>query len=221
MADSTARPNPLRRLRNALSGAAYERKLGGVRTSDHVMLEDLGLEGPDRFEYRPSPWRELKKVLPASEVGPDDVFIDLGCGMGRAVLLAARYPIKRAIGVELSADLTKIAQANLDSAREHLAAREVEFIQADVLEYELPDDVTIVYLYNPFTGEIFARALEQILASLDRRPRRMRIIYRHALEHDQIMATGRAEQVGRYEPRSLLRREAGAATNVYELKPAS
>ena len=215
----SAPPNPLRRLRNALSGAAYERKLGGVRTSDHVMLEELGLEGPDRFEYRPSPWRELRKVLPPSEVGPDDVFIDLGCGMGRAVLLAARYPMKRVIGVELSGDLARIAQENVDNAREHLVARDVEIIQADVLEYELPDDVTIVYLYNPFTGDIFARALEQILASLDRRPRRMRVIYRHALEHEQLMATGRARQVGRYEPRSLLRRRAGSATNLYELEP--
>jgi SAM-dependent methyltransferase len=215
----TAPANPLRRLRAAMTGAAYERKLGGVRTSDHVMLEELGLEDPDRFEYRPSPWRELRKVLPPSQVGPDDVFIDLGCGMGRAVLLAARYPMKRVIGVELSEDLTRIAQENVDNAREHLAAGDVEVVQADVLEYELPDDVTIVYLYNPFTGEIFARALEQILASLDRRPRPMRIIYRHALEHEQIMATGRARQVSRYEPRSLLRRRAGSATNVYELQP--
>ena len=214
----SAPPNPLRRLRAALTGAAYERKLGGVRTSDHVMLEELGLEGPDRFEYRPSPWRELRKVLPPSEVGPDDVFIDLGCGMGRAVLLAARYPMKRVIGVELSDDLARIAQENVDHARENLVARDVEIVQADVLEYELPDDVTIVYLYNPFTGDIFARALEQILASLDRRPRRMRVIYRHALEHEQLMATGRARQVGRYEPRSLLRKRAGAATNLYELE---
>jgi SAM-dependent methyltransferase len=185
------------------------------------MLDELGIEGPDRFEYRPSPWRELKHVLPPSEVGPDDVFVDLGCGMGRAVLLAARYPMKRAIGVELSEELCKIARENVEKTRGKHAAKAVEIVQADVLEYQLPDDVTIVYLYNPFTGDIFQSALDGIFASLDRNPRRLRIIYRHHLEHERIMASGRARVVRRYEPKSLLRRKTGSSTNVYEVDAAS
>jgi SAM-dependent methyltransferase len=220
MADR-ALPDILRRLRRSLAGATFERKLGGVQTSDSVMLEDLGLEGAGRVEYTPSPWRELQKVLPAAQVGPEDVFADLGCGMGRAVLLAAQYPMKRVIGVELSEDLAGVARQNVEAAREHLAAGDVEIVQSDILAYDLPDDVTIVYLYNPFTGHIFAGALERIFASLDRRPRRIRMVYRHPVEHEQLMATGRVRQVGRYEPRSLLRRQAGSPTNLYELGAAA
>jgi SAM-dependent methyltransferase len=213
-----ATPNPLRWLRAAFGQAAYERKLGGVHTSDQVMLEDLGLADPQRVEYTPSPWRELQRVLPPSEVGPDDVFADLGCGMGRIVLLAARYPMKRVVGVELSEDLARVARENVGNAQGRLATRDIEIVQADVLEYELPDDVTIVYLFNPFTGDIFEQALQSILASLDRRGRRLRMVYRHPVEHERIMATGRVRLVRRYEPRSLLRRRTGSATNLYELE---
>ena len=211
--------NPLRLLRSAVARATYERRLGGVQTDGAVLLEDLGQAAPERVEYRPSPWRELRNVLPASEVRPDDVFLDLGCGMGRVVLLAARHPMKRVIGVELTEELARIARENVDQARERLATPDTEIVQADVLEYVVPDDVTIVYLYNPFYGEIFAGALRQILASQDRRARPLRVIYRHPVEHEQLMATGRARMVRRYEPRSWLRRGAVATTNVYELDP--
>lgn len=193
-----------------------------METERAVHLEDLGLDAPDRYEYRPSPWRELRRVLPPSDVGTQDVFIDFGSGMGRAVLLAAaQYPIKRAIGVEIAAELNAIATRNLERARDRLVCQDVQFVTADVLEYEMPDDVTIVYFYNPFTGPIFGHAVRSVLDSLDRRPRRLRVVYRHPLEHDQLMATGRARLVRAYRPSSWRRCRTGAPTHVYELAPGS
>ena len=55
-------------------------------------------------------WRQLRRALPPSSVCESDVFIDLGSGIGRAVLeVAAIYPFRRVIGVELVKDLHKIA----------------------------------------------------------------------------------------------------------------
>jgi hypothetical protein len=50
----------------------------GIRTGGLVPLEELGLAAPDRVHYKPAPWR----ALPRRQVGPDDVFVDLGSGMG-------------------------------------------------------------------------------------------------------------------------------------------
>ena len=60
----------------------------------------------------------LRRILPAREVEPHDVFLDIGCGMGRAVYqAAANYPFKRVIGVELSHELTQAARRNIERNR--------------------------------------------------------------------------------------------------------
>lgn len=186
----------------------------GVETSTVVHLEDLGLAAPERVRYDPSGWRDLRSILRTDEVGPDDVFVDFGAGKGRIVLDAARrYPFRRVIGVELAEHLAAIARANVEASREGLRCRRVEIVTADVVEYEIPDDVTVVYLYNPFRGDVFQALVDKLVASVNRRPRRLRLVYRTPLEHARLVATGRFEVV-----RVAGRRR--AARRMYELGPA-
>jgi len=82
-----------------------------IRTSGVIELDEIGLAGPDRARYKPAPWFTLRRSLPPSSVSAEDVFIDLGCGMGRIVFQAAlSYPLQRAIRVELSPALHTIPQ---------------------------------------------------------------------------------------------------------------
>src|SRR5689334_4233932 len=150
----------------------------GIRTGGVVPLEELGVAAPDRVHYKPAPWHTLRRALPRRSVDGDDVFIDLGSGMGRVVFQAAlRYPFKRVVGVELAPRLHRIAQDNIGRNRDRLRCGSVQLVQADVLDYPIPDDVTVVFLDNPFTGAIFGTVLERLLASVDRAPRPLRIIY--------------------------------------------
>jgi hypothetical protein len=55
--------------------------------------------------------------------------------------------------------------------------------------------VTVAYLYNAFRGELFDAAVRALLASLDRRQRPLRLIYKTPLEEDRLLATGRAVRV--------------------------
>lgn len=133
-----------------------------METLASVQLSDIGLSGPHRCDYEPSGWLDIRRILRHGEIGPNDVFLDLGSGKGRAVLQAARFPFSRVIGVELSEDMTAIAQRNLAARRRQLRCRNVELITADVLHYPIPDDVSVVYLFNPFQGPIFDAVIEQI-----------------------------------------------------------
>ncbi len=163
----------------------------GIYTAGHVELEDLGLDSQDRCGHRPSGWFTLHRILPIAEVSDKDVFIDFGCGMGRIVYqAAARYPFARVIGVESSEVLHRNAQENLERTRAHLRSAEVELICADAMDYQVPDDVTVVYFGNPFTGPIFASVIEQLVASLERSPRRLRIIYFNPVEDRYLRETG-------------------------------
>lgn len=182
----------LRAARRAVSRLLYERRYG-VETSRIVDRDELGLDADGGCRYEPADWRALARALPRRSVSRDDVFVDIGAGMGRVVLQAAtRYPFKRVIGVELAESLTEIARANVERNRHRLRG-EVELLSTDATQYEIPDDVTVIFLYNPFWDERFERLLENVLRSLDRRPRRLRILYKHPVEHERLMGTGRFE----------------------------
>jgi SAM-dependent methyltransferase len=122
----------------------------------------------------------------------DDVFLDYGSGKGRVLFQAARdYPFQRIIGVELSPELNEIAQANIERNRFRLRCPDVQTVAGDAADHQVPDDVSVIYLYNPFRGTTFARVVDNIVASLDRRPRRLRVVYKSPLEEDRLLATGR------------------------------
>jgi hypothetical protein len=64
-------------------------------------------------------------------------------------------------------------------------------VNADVLHYRIPDDVTVVYMFNPFGGAVFDAAIGELIASVDRRPRRVRVIYRNGRNSERLTRTGR------------------------------
>lgn len=170
----------------------------GIETSTVVELGRLGIAAPERGYYKPAPWLTLRRALPRGSVGPADVFIDFGSGMGRIVFQAAiGYPFKRVIGLELSTQLHKVAEANIARNRDRFRAREVQLLCGDALTYEIPDDVTVAFFNNPFTGDIFSTVVDRLLASADRTPRQLRLIYFNPSEHDRLIATGRCRLVKR------------------------
>ncbi|PZG42315.1 hypothetical protein C1I98_19975 [Spongiactinospora gelatinilytica] len=191
----------------------------GVHTSEFVHLEELGLAHRDRAYYSPANWMTLRRTLARREVGPDDVFLDLGSGMGRMVLeAAAGYRFKTVIGVELSRHLNEIARANLKSTRVRLRCGDVRLVTSDALDYAIPDDVNTVFMNNPFGGEVFSRVIDNLIESVDRRPRQVRLIYFNPVEETRLLATGRFRPV-RTVARGRGKPEVFGSTRVYLLEP--
>jgi SAM-dependent methyltransferase len=160
----------------------------GIETSGHA--HDVPHFHPDRVWYQASGWTYLRRILPRHEVAADDVFLDLGSGKGRILLEAARgYSFARVIGVEISEQLNEIARDNVERRRHRLRAA-VEIVTADAAAYEISDDVTVAYMYYPFVGDTFCRVLDNVLASLERRPRRLRLIYALPTMEDAVLGSG-------------------------------
>lgn len=162
---------------------------------DRILGVDTYLEdepppppGSDRVEYVASGWRNLRvsfRHLRADGIGPGDVLLDVGCGKGRPLLVGARAGFHRVLGIEASPRLAAIARANL-------AARSIagEIVTGSVEDWEVPDEVTVAYLFDPFgarTMAAFAAALER---SLGRRPRCFRVVYRQPRQAALLCAAG-------------------------------
>ncbi|MDM7955963.1 methyltransferase domain-containing protein [Blastomonas sp.] len=104
-----------------------------------------------------------------AELGVDfgrTVFIDYGCGKGRALLEAARFGFHRVIGVEFAPELAKIALANRDivQAKGGLVAP-IEVVCMDARKYVPPNDVPLLcYFYDPFDDAVMAPVAERLCA---------------------------------------------------------
>ncbi|MGD0829934.1 MAG: class I SAM-dependent methyltransferase [Terracidiphilus sp.] len=96
-------------------------------------------------------------------------FIDVGAGMGRAVLLAAELPFRRVIGVELNPTLAGIARRNLTVWRAAGRARApMQITCADAVEFPLPQGPSLAFFFNPFGAPVMRRLLTAWNASLSR-----------------------------------------------------
>ncbi|TCO65094.1 methyltransferase domain-containing protein [Actinocrispum wychmicini] len=204
-------------LRRTVSQLAYERRYG-VRTAELIELDQLGIAAEGRGYYVPASWRILRRTLSRKEIGPTDVFVDFGSGMGRMVLEAARFPFGRVYGIELSEQLHEIAEANVRNTRQRLRCDDIRLVHGDALTFEIPDDVTVVFFNNPFQGTVFTSVIDRLVATLDRNPRQLKIIYYNPVEQQTVLDTGRAQLLRTL--RHARRRVEGSPfglTNVYQL----
>jgi hypothetical protein len=182
-------------MRGLVTHALFDRRYG-VSTDDRVSRTDLGISDVRYGNYVPAGVRSLRRVIPVGEVTPDDVFVDFGSGKGRVVLQAAmHYPFRKVYGVELSEQLHDVAQANLEQIRSRLRCPDVQLIRSDVLDFQIPDDVTVAFLFNPFRGEVFQTVIGRLLESVDRHPRPLRIVYGNPVEETALLRTGRIRRV--------------------------
>lgn len=94
------------------------------------------------------------------------VFIDYGCGKGRALLEAAQFGFARVIGVEFAPELVNIALSNraIMQARGALAAP-IDVVCMDAGHYVPPADVALVcYFYDPFGDAVMGPVADRLSA---------------------------------------------------------
>lgn len=169
----------------------------GVDTGGFASAEDLKLS-PTGHGFAPSPWSTLRRVLHPREVSAADVFLDIGAGKGRILLAAAiSYGFGQVRGLEVSPDLVAIARRNFDDVRIPIKCGIVSIMLGDMVDVTLPDDVTVVYAYDPFEGDLFNALVRELIASVDRRPRTLRFIYLAPYQERQLLDTGRVQLVRR------------------------
>jgi hypothetical protein len=108
------------------------------------------------------------RMLAALELGRDDVFFDLGAGVGKVVLLAALLTeVGQAVGVELASRRVALGCRVLDEARreQHPGADRAALIEADMLRCEL-EAATVIYTCSTAFSSTFMRRLVRRLATL-------------------------------------------------------
>jgi predicted RNA methylase len=164
-------PSACTGLLNRMSDLVWEKRFNIVTAGRRDVAH------PDAIHYEPLPYYALFKVLARLSLGPDDVFVDLGSGMGRAVCAAASFPIRAAVGVEIDAELDHIARANVARMRGRRAPIRLHHQSATDFDYS---EATLLMVFNPFGPATMRTVLASLRSSLKTRPRPLRIAYINA-----------------------------------------
>jgi SAM-dependent methyltransferase len=110
----------------------------------------------------------------------DYVFVDLGSGKGRALLLAARAGFAEVIGVEFAPEIHRDALANVAAfTRKDDAGRRIRLVCQDAADYELPAQNLVLFLYNPFFGEVMEAVASKVAHFLEEFEYDLVLLYRN------------------------------------------
>jgi hypothetical protein len=164
----------------------------GVSTSGVSYTEiDKFHADTENWPYLGCQWPALSLVL--RDLKHAGTFVDLGSGKGKALLIAGMFPYQKVVGVEIDSELSMEARRNIEQMRRKPRATMIESITASVVDWKIPDDTSVIFMSNPFFGETFRQAMENVFASYDRKPREMHIVYMFPWEHDWLLSTGRVQ----------------------------
>jgi SAM-dependent methyltransferase len=161
---------------------SFDRRYG-TDTAGAVDTSALGIESDERREqailYLPSPVRVTEWMLNSIGIAHGDfTFVDLGCGKGRVLLVAAQHPFRRILGVDISAELTAIASGNAARFQRHaMGCKNIDVVNADATTIDFPETNLLLHLYHPFEPAVTRAVLRRLEASLQARPRQVRIAY--------------------------------------------
>jgi SAM-dependent methyltransferase len=165
-----------RYLPNALRERWWRWQYGiGQTLVDYGELKDLPTLGHHHVASHNVDFREAMRDIEVR--AGQEVFLDYGSGMGAVLMMAAAYPFRKIIGVEVSPELTRVAERLVQRNRARLKCQEIELVVADATQYAVPPEVSVVYFFSPFRGAVLARVFANLRASLTRTPRKLTIIF--------------------------------------------
>jgi len=150
-------------------------------TKNPIPLADLTIRGNNRehgHDYRATPCSLFDWTVAALDYDLSRLtFVDHGAGKGRVLLLASQHPFAAIGGIEFAEELHDDAIMNIAQfPRSRMKCRTVECVLDDTSQVGPPDGEAVHYFFNPFSREVFAEVLNNLVVSYRKRPRRLYLI---------------------------------------------
>ena len=130
-------------------------------------------EGDEIFPVQSATYRILKKLLPEVEIGKDDVFVDIGCGLGRLMgyLFLNGKRGKKNYGVDINSNAAEFARQVFANDPD------VTILCEDATKVRI-DGGTVFLMYNPFGEGVLNDFLDHLEEMADPG---CRVYYLHAV----------------------------------------
>ncbi len=169
-----------------------EKKYGVITTGADELntLTEKGIDIEHATIYMPASYDLLEDVFANVPITSFKHFIDIGCGKGRVLCVAAQMGIRKVTGIDFSKAFCDAAKLNLAKTKLLFPALQYKVLNNDAFYFEIPDDTDCIFLFNPFDEVIMSGVIENIDMSLERAPREISVIYANPLQKHLFLNNG-------------------------------
>ncbi|HEX3776805.1 MAG TPA: hypothetical protein VHV51_20175 [Polyangiaceae bacterium] len=126
-------------------------------------LEALPSDGPELprgcVPYLPSSVNAILRMIELTQLRSNDVFVDVGSGLGRTLALTHLLTGADAIGIEIQPELARGSR----ELASRLKARGISVLEGDAAELvrQIPTG-SVFFLYCPFSGDRLERVIDDL-----------------------------------------------------------
>ena len=128
-----------------------------ISTQKYIELEDLGISKKIGSRYESISYSKLKLLSLFSLNEGFSSFLDIGCGLGRPIIVAGESGYKKLYGVDVSSSLIDICKKNIKTI-----GLKAELECSDVDNYDLPSGKLCIFLFNPFGKEKIQDLIDKV-----------------------------------------------------------
>ena len=169
-----------------------EKKYGITTTGADELksLEKKGIEIDHSTIYMPVSYDLLEEIFEKIKDTKHQHFLDIGCGKGRALCVAAHHGFIKVTGIDFSKEFCKNAEENLSATKQKFTNLQYKVINNDAFYFEIPNDVNCIFMFNPFDEIIMDAVAENILESFEINPRTITLIYVNPIYRQELLEVG-------------------------------
>jgi len=120
----------------------------GIVTQKIIELNDLGIDTSVGTRFETISYAHLKSSLMFAYNLGFDKFLDIGCGLGRSLVVANEVGFIDLYGVDISDNLISRCQNNMSKVGVSASLSCI-----DVADFDVPSGKLVIYLFNPFGEE--------------------------------------------------------------------
>ena len=120
----------------------------GIVTQGKIELNDLGIDSSVGTRFETISYAHLKSSLMFAKNLGFDKFLDIGCGLGRSLVVANEVGFIDLYGVDISDNLISRCQNNMSKVGVSASLSCI-----DVADFDVPSGKLVIYLFNPFGEE--------------------------------------------------------------------
>lgn len=120
----------------------------GIVTQEVIELNNLGIDSSVGTRFETISYANLKSSLMFAKNLGFDKFLDIGCGLGRSLVVANEVGFIDLYGVDVSDNLISRCQDNMSKVGVPASLSCI-----DVADFDVPSGKLVIYLFNPFGEE--------------------------------------------------------------------
>tara|TARA_B100000780_G_C21071199_1_gene431056 strand:- start:100 stop:747 length:648 start_codon:yes stop_codon:yes gene_type:complete len=140
----------------------------GIVTQKVIELNDIGIDPSVGTRFETISYGHLKTNLVFAKNLGFDKFLDIGCGLGRSLIVANEVGFVDLHGVNISERLISKYRKNLIKL-----GISSSLSCCDVANFQIPSGKLVIYLFNPFREE----RMTDLVSKLVRREKETLVIY--------------------------------------------